>query len=156
MSSAAKPRPDERVRSVEVDDSYVTFHLFDERIVSVPLSWYPRLLDASVEQRQNFQISGSAYGVHWPDLDEDLSGAGALRGTPASRQTLVPSTKGWTKSEVRRLRLQMGVTITAFAELLGVRRATASDWEHGKKNVSPMGQKLLDDLAGRLEAGLET
>jgi len=156
MISASKPGPDERIRSVEVDSRYVIFHLFDERIVSVPLSWYPRLLDASMEERQNFRISGSAYGVHWPALDEDLSGAGALRGTPASRQTLLPSTKGWTKREVRRLRLRLGATITAFAELLGVRRATASDWEHGKKSVSPMGQKLLDELAERLEAGLET
>ena len=52
-----------------------------------------------------------------------------------------------------RLRLRIGATVTAFADMLGVRRATASDWEHGKKGVSPMGQKLLDDLVERLDTG---
>ena len=153
MSIADKLKPDERLRSVEVDDRYVTFHLFDGRIVSAPLSWSPRLLNADPDERQNFVIGGSRYGVNWPDLDEDLSGAGALRGTPAPRRVFLPSTMKWTHRDVRKLRLHMGKTVTAFADLLGVRRATASDWEHDKKNISPMGQKLLDGLVERFEYG---
>ncbi|HEX9658782.1 MAG TPA: DUF2442 domain-containing protein [Rhodothermales bacterium] len=151
MSTADRHQPGERVRRVVVDDAYVTFHLFDGRIVSVPLSWSPRLLNASPKERSNFVIGASRYGVHWPDLDEDLSGAGLLRGAPAPRRSLVPSSKEWTKGDVRRLRLRIGATVTAFADMLGVRRATASDWEHGKKGVSPMGQRLLDDLVERLD-----
>jgi hypothetical protein len=156
MNTADKLKPDERVRCAEVDDRYVTFHLFDGRIVSVPLSWSPRLMNADPDQRQNFVIGGSNYGVHWPDLDEDLSGAGALRGTPAPRRVFLPPTKKWTHHDVRRLRLRMGKTITAFADLLGVRRATASDWEHNKKGISPMGQKLLNGLVERFESGALT
>jgi len=153
MSAADKLKPDERVRRVEVDDNYVTFRLFDGRIVSVPLSWSPRLLNADTDERQNFVIGGGNYSVHWPDLDEDLSGAGALRGTPAARRVFLPSTRKWTHRDVRKLRLHVGKTITAFADFLGIRRATASDWEHDKKNISPMGQRLLDGLVERFESG---
>jgi hypothetical protein len=52
----------------------------------VPLVWYPRLLDASSEQRQNWQVSAAGYGIHWPDIDEDLSTAGLLRGAPAAER----------------------------------------------------------------------
>jgi hypothetical protein len=48
------------------------------------LVWYPSLLDASPEQRSNWQISGGGYGIHWPDLDEDLSTECLLRGAPAA------------------------------------------------------------------------
>jgi len=52
----------------------------------VPLAWYPRLLHASKEQLANWKISGGGYGIHWPDLDEDLNTEGLLRGPPAPRQ----------------------------------------------------------------------
>jgi hypothetical protein len=55
----------------------------DGRTISVPLAWYPKLLHASEEQRKNWNIAGSGYGFHWPDLDEDLSTEGLLRGAPA-------------------------------------------------------------------------
>jgi hypothetical protein len=48
------------------------------------LAWYPKLLDATSEQRGNWQISGAGYGIYWPDLDEDLSTEGLLRGAPAA------------------------------------------------------------------------
>ncbi len=153
MSTADRPKPDERVRHVDVGDKYITFHLYDGRIVSVPLSWSPRLEAATLEERQNFLIGGSAHGVHWPDVDEDLSGEGALRGMPAPRLSFLPPSKDWTRNEVRRLRLRMGKTISAFSAVMGVRRATVSDWEHGKKSISPMGQKLLDRLVERFETG---
>jgi hypothetical protein len=58
----------------------------DGRTISVPLVWYPRLLNASVEQRNNWRIIGGGYGLHWEDVDEDLSTEGLLRGAPAPRR----------------------------------------------------------------------
>jgi hypothetical protein len=58
----------------------------DGRTIIVPLVWYPKLLDASAAQRRYWQISGAGYGIHWPDLDEDLSTEGLLRGAPAASQ----------------------------------------------------------------------
>ncbi len=54
----------------------------DGRTISVPLAWYPKLLHAAEEQRKNWKIAGGGYGIHWPDLDEDLSTEGLLRGAP--------------------------------------------------------------------------
>jgi hypothetical protein len=48
------------------------------------LVWYPRLLNATAEQRNNWRISGGGYGIHWEDVDEDLSTEGLLRGAPAT------------------------------------------------------------------------
>ena len=55
-------------------------HLTDGRVISVPLAWSPRLLSASIEQRNNYEIGAGGRGLHWPDLDEDLSLAGLLAG----------------------------------------------------------------------------
>lgn len=60
--------------------------LLDGRTIVVPLAWYSRLSHASEEQRQNWMVAGSGYGIHWPDLDEDLSKEGLLRGAPAPRR----------------------------------------------------------------------
>jgi hypothetical protein len=57
--------------------------LADGRRISVPLAWYPRLLRATSEQRARYQLLGEGVGIHWPDLDEDLSVAGLLRGAKA-------------------------------------------------------------------------
>ncbi len=80
------PRADERVANVEFTDDVLSVALMDGRMISVPLVWYPRLLDASKEERQNWRISGGGYGIHWPDVDEDLSTEGLLRGAPAPRR----------------------------------------------------------------------
>jgi hypothetical protein len=77
---------DERVAGVEITDDMLTVSLMDGRIISVPLVWYPRLLNATGAQRQNWQVAGGGYGLHWPDIDEDLSTEGLLRGAPAPRQ----------------------------------------------------------------------
>jgi hypothetical protein len=79
---------DERVADVEVTEDTVSVRLMDGRTISVPLAWYPRLLNATPEQRSNWHISGGGYGIHWPDVDEDLSTEGMLRGAPASRRPL--------------------------------------------------------------------
>ena len=81
-------KPGERVKAVHFTDDTLAVDLIDGRTIVVPLVWYPRLLDATVEQRENWEISGAGYGIHWPDLDEDLSTGGLLRGAPAVRETV--------------------------------------------------------------------
>ncbi len=76
---------DERVLSVEVSDDALSVSLRDGRTITVPLVWYPRLLNATPAQRKNWQIAGGGYGIHWPEIDEDLSTEGLLRGAPAPR-----------------------------------------------------------------------
>lgn len=73
------PKPDERVKSVDVTDDRISVDLMDGRVIAVPIVWYPRLLNATPAQRANWQICGGGYGIHWPDIDEDLSSAGLLR-----------------------------------------------------------------------------
>jgi hypothetical protein len=77
---------DERVSNVAFASDSLCVSLMDGRTISVPLAWYPRLLHASEEQRKNWKIAGGGYGIHWPDLDEDLSTEGLLRGAPAPRR----------------------------------------------------------------------
>jgi hypothetical protein len=76
-------RADERVASVTFSADSLSVALMDGRTISVPLAWYPKLLHATEEQRKTWTISGAGYGIHWPDLDEDLSTEGLLRGAPA-------------------------------------------------------------------------
>jgi Protein of unknown function (DUF2442) len=76
---------DPRILTVEVTDDLITAHLADGRTISVPLAWSWRLSDATPEQRQHFEIIGTGQGVHWPDIDEDISVIGMLTGTPAPR-----------------------------------------------------------------------
>jgi hypothetical protein len=70
---------------VRLDTERLTVDLMDGRSIAVPLAWYPRLLAATPDQRANWQIAGGGYGIHWPDIDEDLSTDGLLRGAPAAR-----------------------------------------------------------------------
>jgi hypothetical protein len=68
---------------VEVTDELITARLADGRTISVPLAWSWRLSNATPEQRQRFEIIGTGQGIHWPDVDEDISAIGMLTGTPA-------------------------------------------------------------------------
>jgi len=77
-------KPGERVKNVSLTEDTLSVDLVDGRTIVVPLVWYPRLLDATLEQRQNWQVSAAGYGIHWPEIDEDLSTAGLLRGAPAA------------------------------------------------------------------------
>jgi hypothetical protein len=78
---------DERVADVAFTQDALVVQLMDGRFISVPLVWFPRLLAATEQQRNNWQVGGGGYGIHWPDVDEDLSTEGLLRGAPAPRQT---------------------------------------------------------------------
>ncbi len=77
---------DERVAAVRFSEDCLVVDLKDGRTISVPLAWYPRLLQASVEQRNDWRVCGGGYGIHWPLIDEDLSTEGLLRGAPAPRR----------------------------------------------------------------------
>lgn len=76
---------DERVLDVRFDEHRLIVDLMDGRTISVPLSWYPRLANATPDQRAHWEKCGGGYGIHWPDVDEDLSTEGLLRGAPAAR-----------------------------------------------------------------------
>lgn len=80
--------PGERVKNVRFTPDTLSVDLIDGRTIIVPLVWYPRLLDATESQRKNCRISSAGFGLHWPDIDEDLSTAGLLRGSPAAEPTL--------------------------------------------------------------------
>ena len=77
---------DERVRDVRFSEDSLTVDLMDGRTISVPLEWYPRLAGASPHQLKNWTLCAAGYGIHWPDLDEDLSTEGMLRGAPAAHR----------------------------------------------------------------------
>ncbi len=76
---------DERVLDVRFDEHRLIVDLMDGRTISVPLAWYPRLAGATPEQRARWEKCGGGYGIHWPDVNEDLSTEGLLRGAPAAR-----------------------------------------------------------------------
>ncbi|MCH8096526.1 MAG: DUF2442 domain-containing protein [Proteobacteria bacterium] len=75
---------DERVKDVRIGGDTLSVDLMDGRTITVPLVWYPRLANATPDQLARWEIAGAGYGIHWPDLDEDLSTEGLLRGTPAA------------------------------------------------------------------------
>jgi hypothetical protein len=76
---------DERVLDVRFDEHNLIVDLMDGRTISVPVAWYPRLLKATMEQRLNWEKCAGDFGIHWPDVDEDLSTEGLLSGAPAAR-----------------------------------------------------------------------
>ena len=78
-------RADERVQNVYFTEDTISVDIMDGRTITVPLTWYPRLLAATSEQREKWSVCGGGYGIHWSEIDEDLSTEGLLRGAPAPR-----------------------------------------------------------------------
>ncbi|TAN53119.1 MAG: DUF2442 domain-containing protein [Methylococcaceae bacterium] len=74
-----------RLSSIQITEDEIIACLVDGRKVSVPLVWSWRLSEANDKQRQNFEIIGDGQGIHWPDIDEDISIEGMLHGLPAHR-----------------------------------------------------------------------
>jgi len=72
-----------RIVDVEITEDELTVKLLDGRRLSAPLAWYPRLLHATPAQRAEWELSGASFGIHWPQIDEDISVAGLLAGAPA-------------------------------------------------------------------------
>ena len=83
MNTAASNDP--RIQDVRVTDDEIIASLADGRTISVPLAWSWRLAEATPAQRTNFRLIGTGQGVHWPDVDEDISIEGMLHGIPARR-----------------------------------------------------------------------
>jgi Protein of unknown function (DUF2442) len=81
--SSTSPNPGEAVKDVRVAEFDLIVDLLDGRTISVPLAWFPRLLHATPAQRANWQVAGAGFGIHWPDIDEDISTSSLLRGVPA-------------------------------------------------------------------------
>ena len=89
-SSALAEGADIRVRDVSIDDHVLTVGLMDGRTIAVPVAWFPRLAAGSAEQRSRWETAGGGYGIHWPELDEDVSTEGLLAGARAPR-----GSSGW-------------------------------------------------------------
>jgi Protein of unknown function (DUF2442) len=100
------------IARVEVSEDTITAHLADGRVISVPLAWSWRLSDATPAQRANWRLIGRGHGVHWPDIDEDISAEGMLSGTPARRP-------------VRRIRRAMAPANMRMQPTRGKKKATA-------------------------------
>lgn len=81
-------KPGEKAKNVHFNEDTLSVDLLDGRTITVPLAWYPKLLHATPEQIKNWKVCGGGYGIHWPDIDEDLSTEGLLRGAPAPRGNL--------------------------------------------------------------------
>lgn len=92
---------DARATGADVNDTELTVHLEDGRSITTPLEWYPRLVFATPDELQNFRLTGGGYGLHWPDLDADLSVKGMLAGRPSGESGR--SLKRW-KHEMQRRR----------------------------------------------------
>ena len=78
-------------QAVNVTEDELIVPLVDGRTITVPLAWFPRLLHATPEQRSRFEMIGDGEGIHWPEIDEDISVAGLLRGVRAPKQRTHPA-----------------------------------------------------------------
>src|SRR5207247_7487248 len=88
MTTAAGADP--LMREVRVTKDEIVAYLADGRVISVPLAWSWRLSEATPAQRVNFRLIGAGQGIHWPDVDEDISVEGMLHGSPAPRPRAHP------------------------------------------------------------------
>lgn len=82
--------------AVTVTEDTLSVELSDGRTISVPIAWFPRLLYATPEERQNWRLIGKGHGIHWEDLDEDISIEGLLAGKPSGESQM--SFKKWLES----------------------------------------------------------
>ena len=85
--------------SINIDEETLTVELDDGRTVSVPVAWYPRLLNASKEERANWRLIGKGRGMHWEAVDEDISVEGILAGRPSGESQI--SLKKWLQSRMK-------------------------------------------------------
>jgi len=91
-----------RAQSVFVTDDSLTVDFTDGRTISVPLAWYPRLMHGTPQERNNWQLIGGGEGIHWRDLDEDLSVVGLLLGRPSGESQ--NSLQRWLNERAQRTR----------------------------------------------------
>ena len=84
MNAVAVELRDVVIQDVKVSDDALTVELFDGRTLSVPLAWYPRLWHATRQERKNWRLIGNGVGIHWPEVDEDVSAEGLILGKPSN------------------------------------------------------------------------
>ena len=82
--STSEPRVGERITAVRVSEDSLSIDLLDGRSLTVPLAWYPRLYHGTASERVNWRLIGDGIGIHWPDLDEDISIANLIAGHPSN------------------------------------------------------------------------
>jgi len=128
---------DERVEDVRFTRDSLVVHLKDGRIISVPLIWFPRLLEATPEQRRNWKLAGAGLGIHWPEIDEDLSTHGLLAGIPAPGAS-IPAR-----------REPVGIRLAGVVGLAGMASLTAQF-----DNLGLESDRLDDQKAFRAAAGV--
>lgn len=90
-----------KAEDVKVTDDTLSVDLSDGRTISVPLEWFPRLVHATLEERNNWRLIGKGHGIHWEDIDEDISVNGLLAGKPSGESQ--ESLKKWLKQRLSRL-----------------------------------------------------
>ena len=88
------------IRNATITEDTLTVELSDGRVISVPLAWYPRLLHSTPEERRNWRLIGDGEGIHWPDLDEDISIENLILGKPSGESQR--SLKRWLEKRGKR------------------------------------------------------
>ena len=102
MSSLAFELRLVRAQIVDITDDTLTVDLSDGRTISVPLGWYPRLLSGNAQERKNWRLIGQGQGIHWPDLDEDISVENLILGKSSGENQ--QSFKKWQESRTPSLK----------------------------------------------------
>jgi len=102
MSSSSVQVERARAQNVTVTDESLIVELTDGRTISAPLAWYPRLLNGAAAERNNWRLTGSGEGIHWPALDEDLSVESLAAGRPSGESG--ESIKRWLEARKKRTR----------------------------------------------------
>ena len=88
-----------QIQSINISEDTLTADLSDGRTISVPLNWYPRLLHGTPEERANWRLIGQGEGIHWPNLDEDISAENLIYGQPSGESQ--KSFQKWQESRPR-------------------------------------------------------
>ena len=85
MNISAIEKEIPKAEDVKITDDTLSIDLSDGRTISVPLEWFPRLVHATLEERNNWRLIGKGHGIHWEDIDEDISVKGLLAGKPSGK-----------------------------------------------------------------------
>jgi len=88
-----------RAQAVTITEDSLTLDLSDGRTISIPIAWYPRLLNGTLEERNHWRFIGDGEGIHWPDLDEDISVENILAGKPSGESQ--SSFKQWLEKRTK-------------------------------------------------------
>ena len=121
MNTSRADQPTPSAVAIKIADDALRVDLSDGRTVTVPLGWYPRLASGSPRERRNWRLIGAGEGIHWPDLDEDISVEGILAGRPSAESQ--PSFERWLSSRGPRANKRMQPARLAASGSTARRRA---------------------------------